>query len=212
MASLQYQQVPCTLSVELLYSTHTYPPLLPHVFIFSEEGGPQVSNTSVTWELFLEMKLLRLSSDPLTEALWAGRSGLCSNKPSGMTLTHAGVRQLVIYSISALPCSLHRREGLPKVGTASFLSPPAGPVIRVEQVLRTHLLVTEAGAALLHHVWINTPPTPPHPPSCITNAASKPFPFSWVEFFIFTNQLFVNPLSFFYIPLTPGNQKQDAMF
>lgn len=77
MASSQYQQVTYTLSVELLYSTHTHPPLLPHVFMFLEEGGPQVSNISMTWELLLEMETLRLSPDPLSQKLCGWGAAVC---------------------------------------------------------------------------------------------------------------------------------------
>lgn len=63
--------------MELLYSTHTHPPLLPYVFIFLEEGGPQVSNISITWELFLETEMLRLSSDPLNQKLCGWGAVVC---------------------------------------------------------------------------------------------------------------------------------------
>lgn len=66
-----------------------------------------------------------------------------------MSLVCAGVPEPLMAVRPTCTCLLMTQDQKLKGGDHPFLSPPAGPGISTRQVLKTHLLVTEARVFLL---------------------------------------------------------------
>lgn len=99
---------PLRLTCGFLDSTHTHPCLLPYVFVVLEQASQGVVPRSVTSASLgnsLDLQVPRLTSDPVRQELCRGGPALCvlTSTPGW---THAGVLELLLYSVSALPCSL----------------------------------------------------------------------------------------------------------
>lgn len=135
--------------MDFLYSSHPLPPLLAQVLLSlaSQSVAPRPAASPRN---AVECRCSGPNPDSLNQKLRGWGQQLCFWQAlQAMSLVYAGVPEPLMAVQPPCTCLLITQDQKLKGRDHPFLSPPASPGISTRQVLKTHLLVTEAKAALL---------------------------------------------------------------